>query len=89
LPELDIDDPLQRELLAGCFLIYACDPFASGRILGCRMERGRGLVPLFAVFQPEVEESPADVGYQRIAPTGVEYASTLTANRCGGPGERR
>jgi hypothetical protein len=55
LPELDIDDRLQRSLIAGCTLIYTRDPLAPERILGCRMEPGQGLVPLFALFQPGAE----------------------------------
>jgi hypothetical protein len=56
LPELDIDDGVQHQLIAGCHLIYARDPFAPERILGCRMEPGRGLVPLFGLFEPGAED---------------------------------
>lgn len=49
LPELDIDDPLQRRVTAGCSLVYTPDPLAPGRILGCLIESERGLVPLFVL----------------------------------------
>ncbi len=58
LPALDVDDPLHRELTAGLTLVWAPDPVAPGRILGCRIEEEGDLVPLCILIQPEADDAP-------------------------------